>query len=263
MATIDTIKSALTELEPNINTSAASILGMALDPVAAACDATILEANRLMGVVWEQFASKNITSPQYYVQKLLEWQEGDIFSMTDLMRFQWGYATVNPSIQNCKQAFLNTVQNAIYVNTVDSSGMLTAMTPAQLADISAYFENFRSIGFTFSVASPDPAILQGSMLTVRFRREFSRSQILASIQNRLREFQVTPHFTNEVLINTIESFIKGTDGVVDVYISDPVVTYGGEMYYFINGATTIPSVAINFWADLFAAEPTTLTLIPV
>lgn len=263
MAAIDTITAQIRRVFPNLNISATSIWYNMLIPVAVAIDALELENKRTTILMGRMLAEQKYTTERDYVQKLVQWQEGDYYGYIDEARYIKGYQTINPSKQNCKQAFINKDTQTIYVSSVDANGMLVKMTDVQLQEISSYFENFRVVGFQYGIATSDPAILNATKLTVRFSKEQSLETVRLAVQARIKEFQVTPHFTSEVLVNTIESFIRETDGVFDAYLTNPSISHDGTTYQFVSGAVTVPTTAINFWDDIFTDNPTTLELIPV
>lgn len=269
MATKDNIVTALKTAIPDLNTSSTSIIGAIVDPVSVATDAALLEVNRTPIVINKILQNQKYTTPQHYINILLAWQEGDELKLIDPIMMTRAYEVINPAKQNCKQAFMNMDTAEIYVNTIDADGMLTLMTDAQLEDISSYFEFYRSVGFSFLVLSHKPAILRADKLVIRFARSYSRTQVIANVQAKMKEFQVTPHFTSEVLINTIESTIRETDGVQDAYLANPYIevphTYdsGSDIFNFVDGSVVIPTVAVNFWPDAFTANPLTFEMIPV
>lgn len=263
MAAADTIKQAILVAFPNLNISTGSIWNSIITAVAAAVDSVWLECARVLRMMSQTLSEQKYTTERDYVNKLVQWQEGDIYGYIDENRYIRGYQTINPSIQNCKQAFIDKNNQIIYVCSADADSMLIPMTTAQMTDISAYFENFRIAGFAYALSTAEPATLEASKLTIRFRKEYAQSAIKTAVLDRAKLFQVTPHFTTEVLINTIESFLKDTEGVVDAYLSSPRVNYIGRIYNFVDGATVVPTTAINFWADLYSDTSTTLELIPV
>lgn len=229
MSSINDIIDNLRILMPELNTSATSIIGRIADVVGTVNDITRLEMLRSEQTIAQATRAARVTSASWYIQKALEYQEGDNLTVINPATQELGYETIDETKQIIKQASIGVTGLGIFflnVATADSDNNVVQLSQSQLDAFRAYFLNFVAMGAQCSVMSNEVAVFECESLTIRYWNNYNLDTIKQNINTVLHDIQVTRRDDMYLYINEVEAQLQTIDGIRDAYFTGVKMHYG-------------------------------------
>lgn len=253
MATIDTIKTSVSKIVPELSNKSASALWARLcETFAAVVDTTILNMSNSEEVIRNAALNLRVAGEQYYVDKVLAFQEGDSLVIVDPTTYSYGYATVDESKQIIKQVTVSadTSSAEIRVNaaTQDADGYNKLLTADQTTALQNYLQRLAPLGIAVNVSSPEKVSeITADRLFVRYYKSYSLPVVQQAVKNILISTQGMLIGGDPIYVNDIEGAIKNIDGVRDAwFLNLKYDTYKTP----VNGVITPASGFFNFSSNL-------------
>lgn len=252
MTTYQTIIANIQASMPQLNSkSVAAMFTKLAEAIAQVLDTNIAEQANTQTIITDIVSQQSYGHTKYYTDAALAYQDGDNLSVDTFGNFY--YATIDVTKKIITQAAFientvgTTVNLVLKVATTDSTtGLLTALTPTQLADFTSYFNNFEILGLPVTIVS-----ITGNTLAfnanIVYNKTFNLSTIQSNVAAALLNFQKLYPFNGIFHNYDLESYlVNNVPGITSVYLSNTTidsVIFAGETAllagYFNFGSTSI------------------------
>lgn len=249
MATIDTIRAAISTLIPELNnTSSSSILTRILQVFASVVDTILLNISNSEQVIETSARTNRVAGAQYYIDKALAFQYGDSLVVVDQSNFQYGYNTIDESKQIIKQVAVTPDVNAAEIDvsacTQDGDGNNVLLTEDQTQSLQNYLQQLAPLGIGINVLTPDAiSTITATALYIRYNQSYSLTTIKQQVTSVLVSTQRMLIGYQGIYVNDLESALANIDGVRDAYFDNLTYDSGTSP---ANGVITPKSVFFNF-----------------
>lgn len=258
----DKIALVLPELS---NTSATSIWRRIVDVFSTIISFIINEIQRTITIISTSARSLRVMGKQWYIDKMLEYQEGDNLVIINEDTQEMGYNPINIENRIVKQCAIRektsdeTTDIYIYGARIDpDTGRLAPFTAIQLDSIRSYMKNFYPIGINFLLTSPTPDIISCTNLYIRYSKNYNLEVIQTSIIETLTNFELILRGDVPLYVNAIESALCSVAGIEDAYFNNPTSSENGtgEPQGAVNGILPLPSGYFLFSDQLITIDST-------
>lgn len=171
-------------------------------------------------------------TPVYYVNALLQYQQGDSLTMRE-DGLAWGYNSIDDTKKIITQVSyiessddINLDNKLILKVATGQKGNLSAISPDDLVQVQAYIKKIRFAGTRIEVVSREGDVLL-PYVSVFYDGSVSEAEIYDGIDEKLKSYIMNIPFDSSVYVSKVIEAIQSADHVTDVYVDDSLVPEQG------------------------------------
>lgn len=171
-------------------------------------------------------------TPVYYVNALLQYQQGDSLSMRE-DGLAWGYNSIDETKKIITQVSyvessddVNLDNKLILKVATGEKGNLSAISTDELVQIQTYIQKIRFAGTRIEIISREGDILL-PYVSVYYDGSIPESEVYDYIDEKLKSYIMNIPFDSSVYVSKVIEAIQSVEHVTDVYIDDSEVPEQG------------------------------------